>query len=189
MLEEWRPVVGYEEAYEVSNLGQVRSVDRVVGNGQPLRGRLLTLGVTSDGKYLFVNLWRENRYKSFRVHALVAEAFIGPRPPKMLVLHGNGRSFDNRLSNLRYGTHSDNLHDAVSHGTHWCARRACCIRGHEFGGANLIRDSRQRRCRACLMASRRRHDSKVKGEPDWTPEQFDRVADSYYREITSKESG
>jgi hypothetical protein len=103
MNENWKPVPGYEGKYEVSDLGKVRSLK----SGEP---RLLRPGLCSNG-YVSVSLER----KTHLVQHIVAQAFIGPRRKDALVLHNNGDRRDNRSSNLRYGTASENNHDTTLH--------------------------------------------------------------------------
>ena len=126
--ERWRPIPGHEGAYEVSDLGRVRSLDRKVWFGaskraaahwQLVRGRLLRPGLGSHG-YLTVVLGRE--HGSHLVHRLVLLAFEGPCPAQQEVCHGNGDRTDNRLCNLRYGTRTENILDAVAHGT-WMSQK------------------------------------------------------------------
>lgn len=64
--------------------------------------------------YPYVTLNREYR---FYVHQLVLLAFVGPCPPGKEVRHENGRPADCRVSNLLYGTHAENMQDAIRHGT------------------------------------------------------------------------
>lgn len=116
--EQWRPVVGYEGLYEVSDQGRVRSLDKVVnlpadGGRHPspysryAKGRVLKPCPTSRG-YLSVALYRDNRPKSHLVQHLVTTAFLGPRPEGMQVCHGPAGKGDNSLVNLCYGTASKN---------------------------------------------------------------------------------
>jgi hypothetical protein len=113
--EEWRPIAEYD-GYFVSNHGRVCSVDRVVArsNGVPqfCHGRLLRPGAKADG-HLTVSL---TRYNSKQVHALVLNAFVGPCPDGCEGLHRDDNPTNNHLSNLRWGTRSANLHDAVRNG-------------------------------------------------------------------------
>jgi hypothetical protein len=103
MQEVWKAIPGYEGQYEVSDQGRVRS-----------NKKILAVCDVSGG-YKAVSLGKNN---SKLIHRLVAAAFLGPAPlDKRLVLHGNGDRFDNRLSNLRYGSHKDNSADAKLHGT------------------------------------------------------------------------
>lgn len=118
-IEIWKPVVGYEGLYEVSNLGNVRSVDsmRITHNqyGEHLskyKGRLLKPGKNSDG-YLYVNLCCQCVQKTFRVHRLVAEAFI-PNPDNLPeVNHIDEDKTNNRVDNLEWVSHIQNMR----HGT------------------------------------------------------------------------
>jgi hypothetical protein len=121
-MEIWRPVVGYEGLYEVSDLGNVRSLDReVVGvrYGKEvtwkLKGKMLK--PCQDGNYglLAVKL---PLARTRKIHRLVMEAFVGPCPENMEVCHWNGIPSDNRLENLRYDTHSANMQDAIRHGSY-----------------------------------------------------------------------
>ena len=121
MQEVWKAVPGYEGRYEVSDLGRVRSLDRAVicmgeikGSYVSLRkGRVLRPGPSNYG-HLSVVL---GRGKTRMVHELVLRAFVGDPPDKHECCHNNGVSTDNRLSNLRWGTRSENNVDAVKHGT------------------------------------------------------------------------
>ena len=106
-METWKAIPGYEGLYEVSDQGRVRSFRRVA-NGQLLRPGRMPQG------HLSVALGRGN---SQCVHKLVLLAFVGPAPDKHECCHNNGNPADNRLENLRWGTRSENIKDAVRHGT------------------------------------------------------------------------
>lgn len=112
MTENWKDIPGFEGRYQVSDLGRVRSLPRrvrLVAHGietsRLATGKLLRPGPTRSG-HLTVAVGRGN---SRLVHQLVLEAFVGPRPEGMEVLHLNHQPTDNRLANLRYGTRSENL--------------------------------------------------------------------------------
>lgn len=123
--ERWKPVVGYEGLYEVSDMGRVRSLDRSItridGRVYFYPGRLLK-GSSAAGHYRTVYL---SGYCRRYIHHIVAEAFIGKRPVGMDVLHDNDKGMDNRLQNLRYGHALDNMEDARKNGNgrfnkqHW----------------------------------------------------------------------
>lgn len=156
-LEQWRAAPGHP-GYEVSDEGRVRSIDRTHmtcgGVVRHVRGRVLSPGITKG--YRHVTLWADNRQSVRKVHQLVLEAFVGPRPSGLIVRHLNGDPGDNRLANLRYGTSSENEWDSVRHGTHFQARKTHCSHGHVFDEANTIHNGRQRICRACKAARDRR---------------------------------
>lgn len=111
-MTEFRPVVGYEGLYEVSDQGDVRSLDRVVhlknrwGFVAPrqLKGRVLTPCKCSNG-YLKVTF--ESGGKQHLVHRLVAQAFV-PGDVSLQVNHRNGNRADNRAENLEWLSCSDN---------------------------------------------------------------------------------
>jgi hypothetical protein len=106
--EEWRPVVGWERHYRVSDLGRVYSLHQ--------SGRLAT-GMSVRGGYRVVKLRSEGRRANVPVHHMVLEAFVGPRPKGLQGCHGNGNSNDNRLENLRWDTALANHADRLRHGT------------------------------------------------------------------------
>lgn len=104
--ERWRPVVGFEGRYEVSDLGSVRSL---------LRGiRRLALQKNPNGRAI-VGLHKGGRQKSYAVAPIVARAWIGPKTAPC-VCHNNGNHLDNRVSNLRYDTQRGNCADKRRHG-------------------------------------------------------------------------
>jgi hypothetical protein len=159
MTERWKSVVGYEGLYEVSDLGNVRSLNRIVKTvkGQRrFRGKVLKQLVRPDG-YHVVALSREGKERPYRVHVLVLGAFSGPRPSGEETLHGNGNRSDNRFVNLRYGTRSENMQDALRHGTHNYAKRTCCDKGHEFCEENTAISRGARICRVCAREYHREY--------------------------------
>lgn len=115
----WKPIPGEENRYEVSDTGMVRSLDRTtiskVNAVRHFSGQLLKQRSDSSG-YLIVRLTDK---KNIRVGVLVLLAFIGARPFGFQCCHGDGNRRNNKLSNLRWGTRSDNGKDAVKHGTNF----------------------------------------------------------------------
>lgn len=114
VAEEWRRVKGYEGWYEVSNLGRVRSVDRVVRRGvESVRrtGRILKRNRAT--KYPTVILAKDATRHSFAIHTLVAEAFIGPRPAGNQVNHKDGEKSNCCEGNLEYTTPLQNMRHAI----------------------------------------------------------------------------
>jgi hypothetical protein len=79
------------------------------------------------------------------------EAFVGLRPKGLETRHLDGDPSNNQLSNLAYGTSSENHLDMVRHGTHAFSSRTHCDQGHEYTIKNThVRKSGARLCRACL---------------------------------------
>lgn len=158
--EEWRPVGRCHPAYEVSNMGRVRSTDRMVmRNGHPMRqrGRILRQ-VCGSGGYMEVSLHRDGKGETSRVHVLVAEAFVGRGKPGEYVLHRDGDQRNNTPENLYYGDQSRNNLDAVRHGTHFHARKTHCPQGHPYDAANTSYHTRGngRSFRMCKTCARER---------------------------------
>lgn len=125
MAEIWKPVVGYEGQYEVSDHGRVRSVARVVlrKNGSPYRVAPKVLSTHAhEGGYPRVGLRGGGRSRLVYVHRAVLEAFVGPAPEGLLCCHGDGDPTNNALSNLRWDTQAANVADMVSHGRAWWER-------------------------------------------------------------------
>lgn len=126
--EEWRPVVGYERFYEISSLGRIRSLDRVAkyrcpcGHGFVSRlrkGRVLR--PCRGSPYPTVALTRSDGRgaRTLQVHALVCEAFHGPRPSSdHEVAHGDGNPKNAQARNVRWATSKENKADKLLHGTH-----------------------------------------------------------------------
>lgn len=95
----WKDVVGYEGLYAISNKGEVRSLRR----DMPVRGR------NYPGDYHRVNLWKDSKHKTFLVHRLVLEAFIGSCPQGYETIHRDNDKQNNDIENIYWGTHADNM--------------------------------------------------------------------------------
>ena len=111
ILEFWLPVRGYENMYEVSNFGNVRSLDRIVGarsGGQRFqKGALLKPGMDSRG-YLQVCLNKDGSHKMHLVHRLVVKAYMANDGVRNDVNHIDSNRTNNNLENLEWVTKSEN---------------------------------------------------------------------------------
>lgn len=113
----WKNIPGYVGAYQVSNMGQVRSLERYViggrgGRQQRVPARVLKQAQDSDG-YFVVSLCGKPK-KVAKVGRLVLLAFIGNS--ELQCCHGDGDKQNNNLGNLRYGTAKENAEDRTKHG-------------------------------------------------------------------------
>ena len=106
--EVWKDVVGYEGLYQVSNFGNVKSL----GNEFSRKERLLKLSPQSKG-YLTIVLQKNATRKMVLVHRLVAEHFIDNTESKAQINHINGIKTDNRVENLEWVSHRENLNHAI----------------------------------------------------------------------------
>lgn len=114
MIEEWRPVEGFD-GYEVSDAGNVRC-SRPRGNQQaPVEPRPLKPKGRKSGTYLRVQIGKYGPTRT--VHSLVADAFVEGKAPGLEVAHENGNKYDNRAENLRWKTRKENHADKFRHGT------------------------------------------------------------------------
>lgn len=110
--EEWRTIAGYEGYYEVSSHGRVRSLPR---NGTVRRIRIIKTRINTHGRPQ-VGLRRSGVRRFFTVHALVAGAFLGPRPAGLVVNHKDFDRTNNHVSNLEYITQRQNIDHALEGG-------------------------------------------------------------------------
>ncbi len=112
MKEIWKPILGFEGFYEVSNLGRIRSVDRVVtySNGQKHlhKGCLLKPGVIQNN-YLQVALCKDGVTKHFMVHRLVAETFLLNQDNLPQINHKDENPLNNIADNLEWCSSSYNI--------------------------------------------------------------------------------
>jgi hypothetical protein len=151
----WLPIRGFEGRYEISDSGDVRGLVPS-GRGRSGTATLLRLGTTGTGyRQVFLYPGGGARPVARRIHQLVLEHFVGPRPPGAVGRHLNDDRLDNRFENLAWGSESQNALDMVRNGNHNHARKTHCKWGHPFDGANLARTIKQRVCREC---ARRRNE-------------------------------
>ena len=103
-VEAWKPVIGYEGKYQVSDRGRIRRINHL----KPRNNRY---------GYPYVVLVGEGRKReTIQVHKLVTEAFIGPRPESLQVNHIDANKENNRADNLEYVSHLENIRHAIKLG-------------------------------------------------------------------------
>lgn len=115
----WKDVVGYEDRYQVSNIGRVRSKDLLLhksdGKTELRKGRIVKFELSKSGywQYLFSNGTIEKR-KLMRIHRVVAMAFIPNPENKPCIDHINTIRTDNRTENLRWCTQAENCRNPIT---------------------------------------------------------------------------
>lgn len=110
LTENWRPIVGYEDQYQVSDQGRVRSLarHRIGAHGSRTRvsERILKPG---GNRYPMVLLCKDGNRRGFSIHRLVAEAFIPAVGDRQEVNHRDGNPTNNVASNLEWVNRSENV--------------------------------------------------------------------------------
>src|SRR5438445_1765950 len=106
----WKVIAGWEALYEISNKGRCR---RIAAWKRGMHGQLpYVLNPGTRGRYLIVLLHSDGVKQVRSVSELVAEAFIGPRPPGMQINHIDGNRRNNSAENLEYVTCAENIRHA-----------------------------------------------------------------------------
>lgn len=112
VVERWASVAGFSD-YEVSTIGNIR---RVAFTGKVYKNCKRISKPDAKG-YLLTSLQVGNTWVRRRIHRLMLESFVGPRPEGCVTAHWNGIPSDNRLENLRWATAKENTLDGFRHGT------------------------------------------------------------------------
>ena len=133
MKEIWKDIKGYEGLYQVSNLGRVKSLSRKNHPKEEFRNL-----ITNSKGYLIVNLLKNNKGKTNKVHRLVAEAFI-PNPNNYpQVNHKDENKTNNHVDNLEWCTNKYNSNYGHRNDKIGRKKVRCITTGEEF---NSIREA------------------------------------------------
>lgn len=123
-MEIWKPIKNYENLYEISNLGRVKSLPRTrlqrgnkgIVHEHCYPEKIMKGYYDKTTGYRGVNLYGNNTYTHCWIHRLVAEAFCENPNNYNIVDHKNGRKLDNRANNLRWVTQKENIKNAIKNG-------------------------------------------------------------------------
>ena len=126
----WLPIKNYEGLYEVSESGEVRSIDRVIPvsnqSDRTVKGKVIYQTSNVQVGYKQVSLWKNNKNTLYYVHRLVAEAFIPNPDSKPEVNHIDGNRCNNLVENLEWVTSSENSYHASETGLRIYTNRLTC---------------------------------------------------------------
>ena len=110
-MEIWKDIEGYENKYQVSNLGNVKSLETWTGDKYIRREKILKNMVYGNG-YYYVCLSKNGKVKKYKVNRLVAQAFIPNPDNKPFTNHIDGDKLNNNVDNLEWCTQSENMKHA-----------------------------------------------------------------------------
>lgn len=164
----WRDLPGFEGFYQAGEEGEIKSVDRIIrtsrGTLRSVKGVVLVQSVSKSGR-LQVTLSRSGKKYPLLVHKLIARTFLEPKPsPKHEICHSDGNCLNNKVTNLRWGTRSDNMQDRVLHGRDPNKSKTHCPQNHEYTRENtyVVPSTGARMCRVCKKEHSKRGWLKLK---------------------------
>ena len=110
----WKPIKSLNNIYEVSNLGNVRSIDRIDKLGRHKKGKVLSKKIFNTG-YEYVSIFANNKKQNKTIHRLVAEAFIDNFDSNLVINHKDGNKQNNCVNNLEVVTQKENIKHSWEH--------------------------------------------------------------------------
>lgn len=116
MVESWKDIGGYEGIYQVSNLGRIKSLVGWNGKGYVKREKILNPYKQKSGKNYYRSVVKLKKYgnsKDFKVHKLVANAFIDNPNGYTVINHKDGNPLNNNVDNLEWCTQKQNVDHAI----------------------------------------------------------------------------
>jgi hypothetical protein len=116
-MEAWKDIIGFEGLYQISSLGRIKSCERLARARHGMiriKEKILKLSVVKG--YPYITLLKNGKRVGFSIHRLIATAFIERIEGKTHVNHINGIKSDNRIENLEWCTHAENMRHAIEKG-------------------------------------------------------------------------
>lgn len=143
-MEIWKDIEGYEGDYQASSEGRIKSLSRFYyekgGIKQPIPEAILKQTLNKKG-YMYITLRKDCLPKTFRVHRLVAAAFIQNIDAKPQVNHKNGIKSDNRVENLEWCNNSENQIHSIRTGLRTKRSPQNLSNWHKTKAAKIHRDN------------------------------------------------
>lgn len=133
-MEIWKDIAGYEGLYQVSNIGNVKSLERLeinsLGRKRTVKSKIMNQN--KNGRYARIQLSKGNVRKKFSVHRLVAIAFLDKEEGKDYVNHIDGNKHNNKSTNLEWVTPKENAEHALENGYYKCLKPLKLIKDDEI---------------------------------------------------------
>lgn len=114
-MEEWKDIPEFKGHYQASNIGRIKSLERIDHGVRKVKERILIPRINNTGRF-YVNLCRKGKSKSYQVSRLILLAFVGKCPDNYECMHLDDNPLNNNINNLRWGTHSENVRMMHAHG-------------------------------------------------------------------------
>lgn len=160
MTEIWKDIPGYEGYYQVSNIGNVKSLERKDKLGRKVRSKIITPIVTSKG-YLEVGLYKDGNRHIFKIHRLVGLAFIPTVKDKNEINHIDENKQNNMVDNLEWCNRSEN----VNHGNR--TTKMATTTGYAVTDGTSIYRSVQFASKECDIPRRTLRSWLERGDTNW----------------------
>lgn len=178
--ETWHEIKGYEGLYAVSDRLRVKGLERTIPHAHSgyltIQERIISQRPNPKNGYIYVMLYKQGKGQNKTLHRLLAEAFI-PNPDDLpFVLHADDNPGNNDLSNLRWGTRSENGKDAVGNGRNKNSNKSDCLRGHRLEQPNLVTGMLPyRSCKACSYERVRARSENREFDPKLADKHYERI--------------
>jgi len=165
----WKDINGYEGLYQISNLGRVKSLNKLKGKNTKTKEIIMNPSINKKG-YKCIVLCKNSKQKHFRVHRLVAQSFIPNSENKKIVNHIDCNKINNHESNLEWVTHKENEIHAKANGLkpHGESHgRAKLTKQDIYKIKQLIKNNFKLKSIAFLFEISITHVSRIKNNKSW----------------------